>query len=144
MTNPKCPYCHANAALVKGLTLYPRFLSTLVEDSLNKQYFWVCPHECDAYVGCYDGTQRPKGTLANRELRRERAITYNSLKAIWEKGFKAQQETYAWIREELGLSKIACHIGKFDMDLCKAVQEVVKQYMAAKHLEAAINIGDEK
>jgi len=35
---------------------------------------WLCK-PCDAYVGCHNNTERPLGTLANKELRTARKET---------------------------------------------------------------------
>lgn len=58
-----CPYCRAKAELRD---------SEFVYGDRNYGKIYVCSNYpiCDAYVGVHKGTQdKPKGTLANAELR---------------------------------------------------------------------------
>jgi hypothetical protein len=50
-----CPYCKAKTSFVDSSLIY------------NKSYgmIYIC-FECDAYVGCHKGTDKAKGSLANR------------------------------------------------------------------------------
>lgn len=72
----RCPYCGKNAVLRKASYVYK-------EKALD-EYLYVCAGypECDAYVGVHAGTMRPKGTLANGDLRHKRIETHRLFDAI--------------------------------------------------------------
>lgn len=54
------------------------------ENALDK-YLYICSGypECDAYVGVHAGSLRPKGSLANGDLRHKRIETHRLFDAIW-------------------------------------------------------------
>lgn len=93
---------------------------------------WECPlPTCDAQCGCHpDGS--PLGTLATKALRHLRRQAHDHFDRLW-KPWEAQQLAYpeehraigklrgamrgrahAWLAEQLGITKDACHIGAMD------------------------------
>src|SRR3546814_5367725 len=58
-----CPYCCMGALRMTGRELYPA-----KPEHANKHYF-AC-RNCDAWIGCKDGTWEPVGRLADAALRR--------------------------------------------------------------------------
>ena len=126
--NVSCTYCKRSAELVTGANLYPRF------KSLASRYFWRCT-PCGAHVGCHPGTKNPLGSLANEELRKARQQAHSSFDSLWQSVVSqevpkhlARTRGYAWLFEQLNLSKEDCHIGMFDVDMCRRVVEVCKPY----------------
>lgn len=108
-----CDYCKTSATLVKGIEIYPHR-----KDLYNKK-FWLCK-TCGAYVGAYkDGT--PLGRLANLELRIEKRKTHKIFDLLWQKGTYSRNEAYKWLSDKLGITEVQCHIGLFDLDMCKKV-----------------------
>lgn len=83
---------------------------------------------CDAYVGVHKGSDTPLGRLANAELRYWKKRAHAAFNPLWQYGrFKHRRNAaYAWLSEELQLSREQTHIGMFDVDLCKKVIEAVK------------------
>ncbi len=75
----KCPYCGRMAVLRDASYVYK-------ENALDK-YLYICSGypECDAYVGVHAGSLRPKGSLANGDLRHKRIETHRLFDAIWKK-----------------------------------------------------------
>lgn len=75
--NVKCPYCGRPAILRDAAYVYK-------ENALDK-HLYVCSGypECDSYVGVHAGTMKPKGTLANGDLRHKRIETHRLFDAIW-------------------------------------------------------------
>ena len=63
----KCPYCGRTAVLRKASDIYAKALD---------EYLYVCSGypECNSYVGVHAGTLRPKGTLANGDLRDRKSV----------------------------------------------------------------------
>lgn len=73
----RCPYCGRTAVLQKASYVYR-------EKALD-EYLYVCSGypACDAYVGVHAGTLRPKGSLANGDLRHKRIEAHRLFDAIW-------------------------------------------------------------
>lgn len=86
---------------------------------------------CDATHGAHaDGT--PLGVPANKETRRARMAAHDSFDQLWKEASKkgrksARKNAYAWLREQLGLTKEECHIGKFDVAMCAKVVELCEK-----------------
>jgi len=121
-----CPYCGKLAVMVKGNQIYGAFHRAAVDN------FWVC-WPCDAYVGThkpntrynFDGTE-PLGRLANQQLRRERIRVHSMLDPLWKDGSWGRQQSYDWLANRLGIPIDQCHIGEFDLEICKKAVGVLR------------------
>ena len=115
MTDKKifCDYCGKEAVLVGGVEIYPH------RKDLYHRKFWMCK-DCDAYVGTHKNGV-PLGRLANSELRAEKIKTHAAFDKLWKKGKQTRSEAYIWLAEKLEISSKQCHIGIFDVDMCKKV-----------------------
>lgn len=114
-----CPYCQRDAAKVTGKQIYPH------RPDLYAKTFYECD-PCDAYVGCHPGTDTPLGRLADAELREEKMRAHAAFDPIWRSGSKKRGSAYAWLADQLGIDKKECHIGMFDVAMCRRVVEVCK------------------
>lgn len=139
MTPPACPYCGRQAELVTGYTIYPH------RPDLADHQAWQCA-PCDAYVGCHRGTTNPLGRLANNELRVWKGRAHAVFDPYWKrqievevanagrapKGVKSRHRSIAYQRlsQDLGIDPEDCHIGMFDVAMCKRVIEVVTGWHA--------------
>lgn len=112
-----CPYCRAESFLVSGKEIYPR------RKDLYKKSFYQCK-PCDAYVGCHTGTDKPLGRLANRELRKAKIEAHASIDPIWKSGQLHRSKVYKILAKLLEIPPTSCHIGMFDVDMCKKVVSV--------------------
>lgn len=124
---PRCPYCGETSILVNGADLYPS------RPDLAHVRAYVCD-PCDARVGCHDGTDRPKGRLANAELRALRIAAHAAFDPFWVGGGAVKLrrvEAYRWLAEKLGLPAKRCHIGLFTEDECRRTIEVCRARAAA-------------
>lgn len=124
-----CDYCGLPAEFVGGDVLYPH------RPDLRNLKFWVCT-PCDARVGCHahgDGRQ-PLGRMANAALRAEKQKAHRSFDPLWKSGEMSRSDAYSWLAHKLGITKKECHIGLFDIDMCRKVVVVCQQY------EAHINV----
>jgi hypothetical protein len=113
----RCDYCDRLAERVNGKAIYPHR-----PDLVGKQ-FWRC-QPCGAYVGCHPGTSTPLGRLANAQLRRAKQQAHAAFDPIWRSKERSRGEAYAWLAEQLGISKNNCHIGMFDVEMCERVVSV--------------------
>lgn len=110
----RCPYCLSKVVLRPASFVYPG------RKDLNGKNFWVCLKypACDSYVGCHDGTDVPKGTLANRELRELRMEAHYVFDRLWKDRVMSRGGAYRWLAHRLGIGMGDCHIGMFDKDRC--------------------------
>jgi len=117
----KCDYCGQNAKLVTGLDVYPH------RRDLRKKVFWMCDR-CDAYVGVHKNspTYKPMGRLANAELRAAKVRAHEAFDPMWTEGYRTRSQAYSRLAFLLKINKVDCHIGRFDLDMCKKVVEVCK------------------
>jgi len=117
----ECPYCHKESVLVDSKEIY------------GKSYgmSWWC-RPCDAYVGCHEGTDKPLGRLADKELREWKIKAHAAFDPLWRTKMrvsvcsksKARRLGYKWLSNILNIDVKDCHIGMFDTDMCKRVVEV--------------------
>jgi hypothetical protein len=101
--------------------------------------FYQCA-PCDAYVGCHkknqkyqlDGTE-PLGRLANSELRMWKSRTHRVFDPLWQKKdmFASRKGAYQWLADELHINIEKCHVGMFDIEMCKEAIEACKRLKAA-------------
>jgi hypothetical protein len=132
MTTPICPYCNQPARLVPGAAIYPH------RPDLYKLNFWQC-QPCDAYVGCHkagsgsgyargDGTE-PLGRLANAHLRMWKGNAHTVFDPFWRGGERSLRSVmYAKLARELGIEAKDCHIGMFDVEMCKRVVQICARW----------------
>ena len=122
---PDCPYCGKTAELRKSSDIYPH-------SPQNYGLFWVCPGECDAYVGTHAISKKhiPLGRLANKELRDWKQKAHAAFDPMWQQshanyeGFSRQQ-AYDWLTQQMGRSK-QIHIGDCDVSECKQIVEICR------------------
>lgn len=120
-----CPYCRTTADLVSGGEVYPH------RPDLHEKWFYRCT-PCDARVGCHPDTKEPLGRMANAELRVAKMEAHEYFDMIWKRecaGLMKRKEAYAWLAGAMGIDKNDCHIGMFDLEQCKRVVELSKDYL---------------
>jgi hypothetical protein len=116
MPDPICPYCNKPATLVGGDSIYPH------RPDLHDKKFWACT-PCQAYVGCHKGTTEALGRLADAQLRAAKMSAHAAFDPLWREGSMSRKDAYAWLSQALGVPPDDCHIGMFDVDMCKRVVE---------------------
>lgn len=126
---PVCPYCGVTAELRSSAEVYPYA-------SQDYGAFWVCPGECDAYVGCHSNSRRhaPLGRLANAELRDWKKKAHAAFDPLWSEdsedfqGF-SRQGAYMWLASQLGTVK-SVHIGFMDVAECRQIVEICEEKLS--------------
>lgn len=127
-----CDYCGRPAELVNGDFLYPH------RPDLWEKRFWRCT-PCGAWVGCHPRTNKPLGRLANAELRQAKQEAHAAFAPIWKARYLRKRRTdnsytpgmarggrYKALAEALGIPNNDCHIGMFDVGMCRRVVELCK------------------
>lgn len=111
-----CPYCNKKARLVSGKVIYPH------RPDLKQLMFWYC-EEDNAYVGCHGRTNKPLGRLANKELREWKIKAHSAFDPKWKYNGMYRKQAYQWLAVRLEIPYRDCHIGMFDVEMCKKVVE---------------------
>lgn len=131
---PICPYCQSPAEKVGGAELYPH------RNDMGAKTFWRCA-PCAAWVGCHIGTDVPLGRLADADLRAWKRRAHEAFDPLWridnskKKKAAARTRAYQALAHILGITASECHIGLFNIDLCKRTIAAVPQLRQT--LEAA-------
>lgn len=121
-----CSYCGKPANLVTGKVIYPH------RPDLADRKFWQCPGACGAWVGCHPGTCQPLGRLANAELRDAKRAAHAAFDPVWEnngsrnKKNRLRSAAYDALAAALNIPRENCHIGLFDVDLCRRTVEACR------------------
>ena len=119
-----CSYCGQLTKLVQGSKIYK-----VHNKPYSKKYFYHC-QDCDAYVGCHRGTDKPLGTIANNRLRKLRKSCHDSFDKIWKNKHLSRSKAYKWLASELNIPTKQCHIGMFDEEMCMIAIEKSNQYLS--------------
>lgn len=120
-----CPYCKKHATLTTGDEAMPD------RPDLSDRKFWICV-PCDAMVGTRIIGEDPFGTMANRELRKQREAVHAALRPIWDGKNLPRNKAYAWLMNSLGLGRTSAHIGMFSLATCKRALRVIDTQLLAK------------
>ena len=128
---PLCPYCGKRSKPMLGRDALENEVGLGRPDLMNKPCF-VC-FDCDARVWCHEHNGSPLGRLANRHCRLLRKICHRLFDELWQSGRMDRNEAYAWLGQELGLTRRQCHFGLFDETMCQRaidLLELEKQFRA--------------
>ena len=106
-----CPYCGAPTQLVDSAEIYGHPLGLKC---------YICK-PCQAWVGCYKGTDRALGRVANKALRRLKHQAHEAFDPIWQEGYITRAAAYEVLSTAFQLPKEQTHIGMFDEELCRKV-----------------------
>lgn len=122
-TQTRCPYC--------GHKLVFRTAEQMGVDEEEGVNFWACSNypECDAYVRTNRYSQKPRGTVANGELRQLRRETHKVFNRLYESGYMKKDEAYLWLSKVMGCTRQQTHIGQFSEYTCKIVIEEVNKFI---------------
>ena len=130
-----CPYCLKAAELVTGETVYPH------RQDLYEKKFYYCG-DCNAWVGCHQGSDKPLGRIANAELRSKKIQAHAAFDPLWREGdsklFKTRKKAYSWLADVLGIEVRRCHIGWFDEKRCDEVVEKCKNLILESNLNSIV------
>lgn len=113
-----CQYCDNPAEWVENKEIYGK--------NYGKSYMaWLC-RLCEAHVGCHNNTKRPKGQLANKELREARIQVHNFIDPLWKERGMNRKKMYKQLSDAMGYE---VHVGE-----TKTVDECMELLKTAKLL----------
>jgi len=88
---------------------------------------WVCrAHGCPEVHGAHKHTGEPLGTPADKATRQMRILAHNAFDKKWDNGEMSRSSAYNWLSHALRIPADKCHIGSFDIAMCKRVIEICK------------------
>lgn len=117
-----CPYCGSKAEF---------FRSSKIVYGRDYGPIYACL-PCEAWVGTHKRASsdkyRPLGRLANKELREAKMAAHAAFDPLWRDGefIGNRRGAYNWLAEALGIDVGQCHVGEFDIEMCRKVVEVCK------------------
>lgn len=113
-----CPYCGGFARLVDSSDVY--------RSGRNYGKLWACM-PCGAWVGVHKNSRTfaPLGRLANAELRKAKIEAHSAFDRLWKEWDLDRDEAYSWLADRLGIEARECHIGMFDLEMCRRVIEIM-------------------
>lgn len=114
-----CPYCKTPAMLTDSAEIY---------GGRSYGMIWIC-RPCDAYVGTHKNSKdhAPLGRLANKELREWKKKAHAVFDPLWKTGNMVRKEAYRFLCEKMNMTEAQAHIGKFDVDECKRLVEILNR-----------------
>lgn len=121
-----CWYCLCAAVYVDSAEVY---------NGQSHGMIYLC-RPCQAWVGVHPNTDKPLGRLANRELRGAKRAAHAAFDPLWEMRMersKCSKQTarrlgYKWLASKLEIDVEVCHIGMFDLEMCKRVKELCDEW----------------
>jgi hypothetical protein len=66
------------------------------------------------------------GRLANSELRNAKRHVHRLLDPLWQQNGMKRSDVYKALSRRLGISAKDCHVGKFDVERCRAAYRALK------------------
>jgi hypothetical protein len=121
-----CSYCQSLAEYVDSSEVY---------NGRSYGMIYLC-RPCRAWVGVHKGTDKPLGRLANKDLREWKIKAHAAFDPLWKAKMRqghskksARNSGYAWLAEQMGIPREACHVGMFDVEQCKQVVEICSPYL---------------
>lgn len=129
---PACPYCGEATEIVNSERVYNRDFGDLL----------ICTRypECDSYVGCHDNSGKPKGTIANRALRKLRQQCHAKFDPLWhplpgEFRKQARVKLYRWLSEGFAIPQESSHIAMLDDKQCRQLLHLLDTHDLARELQ---------
>lgn len=91
--------------------------------------FYGCTQypNCNATHGAHRNG-KPLGIPANKETKQWRITAHDAFDTLWKPRRSAPMsrgEAYRWLQDSMKLSPDDCHIGRFTIDQCKKVVELI-------------------
>lgn len=116
-----CPYCGGYASLRTSKIIF----------GVDRGPMYICDKypACNSYVGAHKISLKPLGTPADGELRMWRKRAHQVFDPLWQSKprKRARPLEYRKLANYLGIEVESCHIGYFDVEMCKQVLEYAKQ-----------------
>lgn len=143
LSSVTCSYCNRPAHLVDGEKIHGARFKGIP--------FWHCA-PCDAFIGVHPNSNcKPLGRLANRELRKQKQITHESLliliRFIMQRDNvdfgRARGMAYAWMSKVMRIDRPYCHVNFMNLDQCRIAEITINHFLCQVGvIKSAQNEGD--
>lgn len=138
--NVTCRYCGGPAQLSTGRQIYP------TKPLLAHLKLWVCL-PCDAWVGCYEDSDRPRGPLADKKLRVARENLHDEMEPICRLMMEqrggdiesVRQKMLGWLVAQLNLPPDMAAVSRIEYEDCIRALVLCKDLM--RQLETKYGTG---
>ncbi len=87
-----------------------------------------------SYMGIHQGTSLPKGSLANRTLRKKRIQAHPIFDQLWRRGIFSRKEAYRWIGDKFCLQTRQAHTGNFSDYMCDQLIQEASKVLKNNHI----------
>lgn len=123
-----CPYCGSIAILKSDAYIYG-------PQKCRGEKVYVCSHYpiCDSYVSVHKGTTTPRGTLANKKLRKKRVEAHLVFDQLWKRGIFTRSEAYQWMADSFSLTSEQAHIGLFGEYMCDQLIQMANSVLKSNN-----------
>lgn len=111
-----CPKCNKPAPWVENKEKYGR--------NYGKSYMCYFCKPCGTYVGCHNNTEKPLGTMADKETMEWRKKAHNVIDPLWKSGVYKRKEIYQMLSLEF---RTEIHIGESNIKRCKEIIEFIEE-----------------
>jgi len=91
-------------------------------------------YSCSKYPGCRGShgahpNGKPLGIPADKATKRRRIIAHRFFDKLWKGQPITRDQAYRWLQRELNMTELECHIGRFDIDQCDRVIDLVRKFL---------------
>lgn len=104
----QCPFCNSDVVFTSNKELYGK------EYGNGKCY--LC-RNCKASVGTHNGTKRPLGVMANKEMKVLKKACHDLFDYVWKSGKLSRGRAYSILANQLDIPQKDCHFGHFQTDM---------------------------
>lgn len=112
-----CPYCQGSTEYIDS--------SIAFGQSFGMIYF--CG-PCWSWCGVHPGTNVSLGRIANTELRYLKQQAHEHFDKIWKEKLMKRKNAYYWLSAELKIPRDYTHIGFLNIENCKRVIHLSKEF----------------
>ena len=123
-----CPYCNAPAKLMTN----KEFFGDDAREPDEKLY--VCSNYykgCDSYVTTYKNTEKPKGIMANGEVRNLRIRAHKAIDKVIDSGTMTKNQIYRYLGIYFGDREF--HLGKSGIYKCNETIRLMNKILEKKN-----------
>ena len=124
LTGKVCPYCGKKSELIDSVEIYGQSYGAM----------YIC-RDCNAYVGCYRGTKKALGRLADAELREAKMRAHHYLDQLWKSGNHNRFRVYGWLSKQLGIPRKLTHVGMSDIEQCDRIATISRGRLIQEGIE---------
>lgn len=114
-----CDVCGAPAKLVHNIEIYGHPVG-------QWPWHWLCTDRvCGSHCETVFGTDQPRQKMATPATKAARKEAHKVFDRLWSSP-QQRRNAYKWLRREMDLSAIECHISNFDEAQCEEVIRLVQ------------------